>query len=61
MNFFLGILLGVFVGSWFVTSTTQGEVCSGYEKEVQRIETQAKEYQERFNKWCLTQKHRCKI
>ena len=35
--------------------------CLEYQREVKRIETQAKEYQRRFNEWCATQKHRCKI
>jgi hypothetical protein len=39
----------------------QREVCAGFVAEQVRIETQAKESQRRFNEWCLTTKHKCRI
>lgn len=60
-SFVAGVWITIFVYAFVLSYFVQDKGCDGYNKEVQRIEIQAKEYQERFDKWCLTQKHRCKI
>lgn len=59
-----GLVFPVLVGtiSYIVgISDGQKQACKAYVAEQVRIETQAKEYQRRFDDWCQTMKHKCRM
>lgn len=49
---FFGIIIGFFIG----VAIKENAQCTEYNKEVSRIEKQRKDSQERFDKWCQTNK-----